>query len=141
MERRLDMLLVDDEPDDAALFGNAVRKTGLDICLKTLTSGSQAIQYLEAKGDYADRAQHPLPDVIVLDLKMPGLNGFDFLAWRKASGLFAAIPVVVFSGLSAEAEVKRVFELGANRHIVKPATLEDWERVVGEIYSFTTDYS
>ena len=131
------MLLVEDDAEDIALFGRAVRSSGLDIRSFPIRSGQQAIEYLEAKGNYCDRSVHPLPDVIVLDLRMPGLNGFDFLAWRKASGLFLAIPVVVFSGLRNEGEARKVFELGANKHIPKPEAPEDWQNVVTEIYDFT----
>lgn len=138
MIRRLDLMLVDDEPADVALFAKALRKTGLEVSLQILTAGQQAIDSLEAKQPYADRALYPLPDVIVLDLKMPGLNGFDFLAWRKASILFRSIPVVVLSGSTYPAERDRVFALGADKHLVKPALLEDWESIVREIYDYTT---
>ena len=136
MNLPLNLVLVDDDANDAELFARAVRKSNLHVGLKILTSGSQAIEYLQAKGSYADRTLYPLPDVIVLDLKMPGLNGFDFLAWRKVSGVFHSIPVVILSGLASEADVKRVFELGANKHIVKPEGSNDWMRVVKEVYDF-----
>src|SRR6266851_5924353 len=106
METRLYILLVDDDHADLAVFGMAVDKTDLDIWLQPLTTGQQAIDYLEAKGVYADRSLHPLPDVVVVDLKMPQVNGFDFLAWRKASLLFASIPVVVLSGSKNPAEAQ-----------------------------------
>jgi CheY-like chemotaxis protein len=138
MIRRLDLMLVDDEPADVALFARALRKTALDVSLQILTAGQQAIDYLEAKDRYGDRAHYPLPDVIVLDLKMPGLNGFDFLAWRKASMLFRTIPVVVLSGSTDPAEMDRVLTLGADMHLVKPTHLEDWESTVLKIYDYTT---
>ena len=141
MKLPLHLVLVDDNASDAELFGRAVRKSDLQICLKILTSGAQAIEYFQAKGNYADRSLYPLPDVIVLDLKMPGINGFDFLAWRKASGLFDSIPVVILSGLASGADIKRVFELGANKHIAKPEGSNDWMRVVKEIYDFATEGS
>jgi two-component system response regulator len=132
----LDMLLVDDDEVDGLLFRRAVAKTELNIRLRTLAAGQEAIHYLEAKGQYADRSLHPLPDVIVLDLRMPELTGFEFLAWRKVSAFFLAIPVVVFSGSNDPGEVRRVFELGADKHIVKPSQFQDWEKVVREIWDF-----
>ena len=92
MEPRLYILMVDDDYADLALFGMPVDKTDLDIWLQTLSTGQQAIDYLEAKRVCSDPAVHPLPDVVVLDLKMPLLSGFDFLSWRKASLLFSSIP-------------------------------------------------
>lgn len=138
MEPRLHILLVDDDHADLALFGIAVDKTDLNIWLHTLTAGQQAIDYLEAKGAYADRILHPLPDVVVVDLKMPQVSGFDFLAWRKASRVFSSIPVVILSSSKNPAEVKRAAEMGANKHIVKPYDFEDWKRVAREIWDFWT---
>ena len=138
MEPRLHILLVDDDHADLALFGMAVDKMDLNIWLQTLTAGQQAIDYLEAKGPYADRILHPLPDVVVVDLKMPGVNGFDLLAWRKASRVFSSIPVVILSGSKNPAEIRRGVEMGSNKHIVKPEDFEDWKRIVREIWDFGT---
>jgi len=136
MEQRLDILVVDDNPIDLAFFGRAASKTGLGLRLQTLTAGRQAIDYLSAKGEYSDRSKYPWPDLVVLDLKMPEVNGFDFLAWRKASPLFSSILVIILSGSNEQDDIKRIFELGANKHIVKPAGIEDWEKVVREIWDF-----
>jgi len=138
MEQKLDLLLVDDNPIDLVFFGRAANRTLLDIRLQTLTAGQQAIDYLEAKGEYNERCRFPWPDLIVLDLKMPEVSGFDFLAWRKASALFSSIPVIIFTGSNEPDDVKRIFELGANKHIVKPTDLEDWESVIQEIWDFGT---
>jgi CheY-like chemotaxis protein len=136
MEPCLDILIVDDSPTDLLFFGRAVRNSHLDIRLQTLTAGQEAIDYLNAKGQYGDRSKYPWPDLIVLDLKMPGVNGFDFLAWRKASALFSSIPVIVLSGSREPEDVKRIFELGANKQLVKPAAIEDWEKIIHEVWDF-----
>src|SRR6266853_2902470 len=120
MEPCLTILLVDDDDTDLVLFDLAVEKTELDIRLQTLTAGRQAIDYLEGEGVYADRSLHPLPDVVVVDLKMPELSGFNFLAWRKASPVFSSIPVVVLSGSTDPVEARIVTETGADKHIIKP---------------------
>ena len=138
MEQKLDILLVDDNSIEMLFFARAANKTHLNIRLQTLIGGRQAIDYLEAKGEYNDRARFPWPDLIVLDLKMPEVNGFDFLAWRKASALFSSIPIIIFSGSNEPDDVKRIFELGANKHIVKPTDLDVWERIVREIWEFGT---
>ena len=138
MEPRLHILLVDDEHADLALFGLAVDKTDLNIWLQTLTAGQEAIDYLEAKGPYADRILHPLPDVLVVDLKMPGVSGFDLLAWRKASRVLSSRPIVILSSSKNPVEIRRGVEMGANKHIVKPEDFEDWKSVVREIWDFGT---
>jgi CheY-like chemotaxis protein len=135
---KLDILVVDDSPIDLLFFARAAKNTQLNIRVQTLTAGQQAIDYLSAKGEYSDRSKYPWPDLIVLDLKMPELNGFDFLAWRKASPLFSSIPVIVLSGSSEPSDVKRVFELGGNSHMVKPGGLDNWEKVVRDVWDFAT---
>jgi CheY-like chemotaxis protein len=134
----LDILLVDDNPIDLAFFGRAVSKTGLGVRLQTLTAGQQAIDYLNGKGEYSNRSKYPWPDVIIMDSKMPEMNAFDFLAWRKASPLISSIPVIVFSGSNEPHDIKQIFQLGGNKHIVKPGGLEDWEKVVRDIWDFGT---
>jgi two-component system, response regulator len=136
MELPLDILVVDDNSTDLLFFGRAARNTHLNIRLQTLSAGQQAIDYLSAKGEYGDRSKYPWPDLIILDLKMPEINGFDFLAWRKASALFSSIPVIILSGSSEPSDIKRIFELGADNHIVKPAGLDEWEKVVRDVWEF-----
>ena len=132
----MNILAVDDSPTDLLFFSRAVEKSQLNIGLQTLTAGQEAIDYLSAKGQYGDRSKYPWPDLIVLDLKMPGVNGFDFLAWRKASAVFSSIPVIVLSGSREPEDVKRIFDLGANKQMVKPAAMEDWEKVIREVWDF-----
>jgi CheY-like chemotaxis protein len=138
MESHLNLLVVDDNPIDLVVFSRAANRTGLNMRVQTLTAGQGAIDYLNAKGEYTDRGKFPWPDVIVLDLKMPELNGFDFLAWRKASALFLSIPVIILSGSNEPDDLKRIFELGANKHFVKPSELHDWEGIVRDIWDFAT---
>jgi CheY-like chemotaxis protein len=97
VRHHLDLLLVDEAHTALALFGTAVDKSDLNIWLQNLTTGQLAIDYLEANAAYTDRSFHPLLDVIILDLAMPQVNGYDFLAWRKPSPVFSSILVVVFS--------------------------------------------
>ena len=82
---RLNILLVDDDYNDCALFGIAVQKTGLNIRLETVRDGEEAVDYLEGRGVYADRAMHPLPALVVLDLNMRLSGAFEFLDWRPRS--------------------------------------------------------
>jgi len=139
MELRLDVLMVDDDHNDLALFGFAVEKTQLNIWLQTLTAGQQVIDYLLAQGDFKDRALHPLPDLILLDLKMPQVSGFDFLAWRKPSPLFCSIPVIVLSDFSSPVDIQRALDIGANKTFSKPANFEGWKRLVQDVWKFGTE--
>jgi CheY-like chemotaxis protein len=131
---RLTVLYVDDDYNDLALFGAAAEKTNLDIWVHTATAVQQAIELLEGRGSYAERAMHPLPDVILLDLLMPPQSGFDFLEWHRHSA-FKSIPVIAFCGSSYEVDRQRALALGASFFIEKPAGFEDLQQVVRRIWS------
>src|SRR2546422_1379981 len=82
------ILLVDDNPDDVLLIQRAFHKAGVRDALKVVRDGDQAIQYLSGSGPYADRQSFPLPFLVLLDLKMPGTDGFDVLEWTRAQPEF-----------------------------------------------------
>ena len=135
-QRRLDVLMVDDDHDDQAVFGIAAEKAKLGIWLHTASSAEQAIDYLEGTGIFADRASYPLPDVLVLDLKMPEMGGIGFLAWRNASRAFAMLPVMILSGLTDRREIERALALGVNEYLTKPPDLEGWKEVARAVWDF-----
>lgn len=134
MEPRLDILLVDDDHNDLALFGIAVDKSDLNIWLQTAIDGEHAIDYLEGRGVYKDRSMHPVPDLVVLDLAMRLSSGFDFLDWRRASRTFSSLPVIIFSGLAYKGAVDTALEMGAKRFLAKPVQLEGWNEAVRQIW-------
>src|SRR6201993_2326891 len=123
---RLNVLLIDEDHSDCALFGIAVDKSDLDIWLQTVSDGGRAIDYLEGRGDYADRSLHPLPDLVVLDLDMRLTGGLEFLEWRRASRGFASLPVVIFSGFAYKGAIDTALVMGAKTFIPKPAEFEGW---------------
>ena len=133
---RLNILLVDDDHNDAALFGIAIDKSDLNIWLQTVTDGEVAIDYLEGRGDYADRSLHPLPDLVVLDLDMRLTGGLEFLEWRRASVLFSSLPVVIFSGFAYKGAIDTALAMGARSFIAKPAEFEGWQAIVHQIWEF-----
>jgi CheY-like chemotaxis protein len=133
MEAPLKILLVDDDESDPVLFEILSEHTGHRIRLETLSNDQQAIDYLEGRSGYADRAAHPLPDLVVLDLNMPLATGFDFLDWRKSSAAFASLPVVVFSGSTNKNDKDKAMALGACAYCPKPSDLEKWKTVIKEI--------
>src|SRR3974377_1351328 len=122
----LDVLLVDDDHDDLVLFGMAAEKAEVDIWLQTATGAEQAIAYLEGKAQYRDRTLHPMPDLLLLDLLMPGLDGFGFLEWRGRSASFYKLRVIILSGLENTREIERAMALGADSNLPKPAEFSGW---------------
>src|SRR5204863_385717 len=89
--------------------------------VKYVKDGQEAIDYLEGREQYGDRKAFPLPHIILLDLKMPRISGFEFLLWRRdeASDELSMIPVVILSGSDLEEDVKKAYVLGANRYLTK----------------------
>jgi CheY-like chemotaxis protein len=118
------ILHVEDDPNDTLLFQHACRKAGMVFALQAVSDGDQAIAYLRGIHDFSDRIKYPLPDLILLDLKMPRVSGFDVLAWLRTSGLLKGVPVVVLTSSNHEADVKRAYDLGARSYLVKPVGFE-----------------
>src|SRR5205809_6626023 len=91
------ILHVEDDPNDVLLLDHACRKAGIDCEIKRVADGEEAIAYLLGKDEFADRKQYTLPQLILLDLKMPHLSGFDVLQWRRENDKMRTVPVVVLS--------------------------------------------
>jgi len=119
-------LLVEDSLDDAYLVELEFTKAP-HLRLRHVRDGQEAIDYLKGAPPYNDRTQYPMPNVILLDLKMPRVGGFDFLHWRHTESRddFRLIPVIVMSGSNLQQDVKRAYELGANIYMSKPV---DWNQ-------------
>jgi CheY-like chemotaxis protein len=101
-----------------------------------LADGQEVVDYLEGEGDFADRRAHPLPDVVVLDLKMPLMNGLEVLEWIRNESRRPAIPVVMLSGSGLEKDVEEAYRLGADGYFQKPQSVAALNQVLRVI----TDY-
>ena len=117
-------LLVEDDPNDALLFEMQLEHAPVDARLLTVDDGSKAIEYLKGEGVYADRETYAIPNVILLDLKMPRINGFEFLEWLRTKGppAYRFTPVVVMSSSGLKEDIERAYRLGANSYMVKPVS-------------------
>ncbi len=118
-----------------ALFALAVEQSDSPIWVQTAFGTTEAIAYLEGKGRYANRNLHPMPDLILLDLKMHAGDGFEFLERRRGSS-FAAVPVVIFTGNQNQADIERALKLGATRHIEKPMLFKELIAAAGRIWAY-----
>jgi CheY-like chemotaxis protein len=120
-------LLVEDEESDAVLIRRAFIKGNIINPLQVVTTGDQAIAYLQGEGAFANRAEYPLPDLVLLDLKLPGIDGFQVLRWIRQQPAFRALRVVVLTSSDRMQDVNLAYQLGANSFLVKPV---DFERFV-----------
>src|ERR1043166_1530587 len=120
MQTKSVIMLVDDSPDDLELMRLAFKKAGIWNPIAEMHSGEQAIEYLSGENGYEDRRHFPLPCVIVTDLKMPGLDGFELLEWLKAEPGFERVPKIVLSASGQESDQKRARDLGCSDYFIKP---------------------
>ena len=118
------VLVVEDNADHAFLVQLAAHKTAPDLDVRIVGDGLEAVAYLEGKAPYDDRRVHPVPDLLILDLKMPRLDGFGVLAWIRARGDINGLPVVVLTSSVSPRDETRALQLGASAFHTKPADLD-----------------
>jgi CheY-like chemotaxis protein len=130
------ILLVEDEPTDAALLRRGFEKAKVLNPVVYLTNGNDALGYLAGVGEYADRKKYPLPALILLDLNLPGTTGIQLLQWMRIQGEIKRIPVVVLTGDDRPDTINAAYDLGANSYLVKPGNLADIARMVETIQRY-----
>lgn len=119
------ILVADDDQNDVFFLRRAFQKSGVSHALVHVPDGQEAIDYLRGEANYGDRSRYPLPGLLLLDLKMPKVDGFDVLAWLKTRPDLEDLPVVVLSSSSREDDIQRARALGADDYRVKPADFDD----------------
>src|SRR5207302_4985587 len=112
------VLLVEDDLNDIFLVKRAFKKARISNPLQVVTDGVEAIRYLQGEGRFGDRHSHPLPRLIVMDIKMPRKTGFEVLEWIKKDGVLKRIPVIIVSSSDETADINKAYELGANAYMV-----------------------
>jgi CheY-like chemotaxis protein len=120
-------LLVEDSETDAILIRRAFVKGNIVNPLQVVGTGDQAIAYLKGEGAFSNRAEYPLPELVLLDLKLPGIDGFQVLRWIRQQPELKALRVVVLTSSDRIQDVNLAYQLGANSFLVKPV---DFERFV-----------
>jgi chemotaxis family two-component system response regulator Rcp1 len=128
-----EILLVEDDPGDVELTQYAIKKAKILVNLHVARDGLEAMAFLRREGDFADS---PCPDLILLDLNLPGMDGREVLAAVKADPQLKSIPVVVLTTSQSDEDVLKSYCLGANCFITKPVGLEQFAKVVAAIDDF-----
>lgn len=119
------ILLAEDNPDDAFIFQMMFRRAALPQVLHMVEDGQQVIDWLSGEGAYSDRTKYPLPDCILLDLKMPIKTGFEALEWIRSQDALRELPVIILSSSDEQKDMKRARELGATTYFIKSPKLYD----------------
>lgn len=129
------VLLVEDNADDIELTMRALRRTGITNPVVTARDGVQALDYLRGKGEYAGRPVER-PEIVLLDLKLPRIDGLEVLAQLKTDLNLKVLPVVVLTSSTDERDVQRAYELGANSYLCKPGDFADLLYVMKELGTY-----
>jgi CheY-like chemotaxis protein len=120
------ILLVDDWEDDIFLIRRALEKGNVPNPIHVVTRGEEAIAYLKGEDKYANRDEYPLPGLILLDLKMPGMDGFEVLKWIRRQPGLSSIRVIVLTSSNRIRDVNEAYHIGANSFLVKPTDFEQF---------------
>lgn len=114
------ILLVEDSKDDVILFRQVMQRSGLRNPVIVVRDGREAIDYLKGEGKYSDRENFPLPQILMLDLKMPRVDGFQVLEWIKSQEHLGDMLIIVLSHFGHTTEIQHAYELGAHSFLLKP---------------------
>ena len=130
---QLEILLVEDNPEDAEMTMRALRKRNLANLLHWVKDGEEALDYLFCRGQYAGRDPARPPKLVLLDIKMPKVDGIEVLRQVKGSAALKSVPVVVMTSSNEERDVVESYRLGVNSYIVKPVAFEAFLDTVSKI--------
>ncbi len=130
------LLVVDDDENDRFLLKHGFLRAGINVSIEMVNGGEAAVQYLSGAGAFNDRAKFPLPNLVLLDVKMPILDGFEVLRWIRAQPGLRRIPVVFLSSSALNRDVDLAHELGANGYSMKPGDRVGMENLVRGIEAY-----
>ena len=133
MCNQVEVLLVEDNIHDAEMTIRALRKVNLANNLVHVKDGEEALEFIFAKGKFSDRQPADLPKVILLDIKMPKVDGIEVLKQLKARESSKSIPVVIMTSSKEEEDIINSYELGVNSYVVKPVDFEGFARAVSQL--------
>ena len=129
----VEVLLVEDSPHDAELTLRALKKNNLANKLFHVKDGAEAIEFLFSQGAFKDRKIDRTPKIVLLDLKLPKVDGIEVLRRIKTDARTKLIPVVVMTSSREDRDLNDCYQLGANGYVVKPVEFEDFARAVSQL--------
>lgn len=141
MNASISILLVDDNEDDIFFAKHALREAQITNPYKAATDGQEAIDYLSGVGKFTDRAQFPLPGVMLLDLKMPRKTGFEVLQWVRGEAHLRTLPIIILTTSCETSDIRRAYELGANSYLQKPSNTKVLAEMMNSLKSYWLHYN
>ena len=130
------ILLAEDNEDHVLLTRRAFKLAGLINPLVVVQDGDEAIAYLKGEGKFSNRTEYPLPTLMLLDLKMPRKNGFEFLEWLRTQPTLSALRVGVLTTSDQIHDVNRAYQLGANSFLTKPVDFRDFVQLSSAVKGY-----
>ncbi|HEX5221622.1 MAG TPA: response regulator [Verrucomicrobiae bacterium] len=128
------ILAAEDEETDRFILNLAFERAAVPASVVMVNDGAECVDYLRGNGRFADRALHPLPTLLLLDLKMPRMHGFEVLEWLGTQPELKDLPAVVLSSSSDESDIQKARRLGARDYFVKPQSLDDLVGILHQVY-------
>jgi CheY-like chemotaxis protein len=119
------VLVAEDDPNDRLLLERALRKAAIEVQMRFVSDGEEAILYLQGAGAYANRQENPFPSIIILDLKMPRKGGLEVLSWIEDHPELSVVPTVVLTSSNLETDIRLAYERGANTYFMKPNSFDE----------------
>lgn len=136
MPNRKAILVADDSAEDTFILKRAFEKAGMQVPLLFVKDGQELIHYLAGDDGYADRTTHPMPRLLLLDLKMPKMDGFDVLRWLQRQPELRRLVVTVLSSSDESKDVNLAYDLGANSYVVKPGSMDGYAKIVEKLRDY-----
>ena len=124
------VLYVENEENDVLFMRRAFKHAGLDGCLRPLPDARSATRYLTGEAPYSDRAANPLPGLLLMDLNLPAISGFELLGWLQQQPQLLHLRIVIFSSSARSEDIKRARELGAHDYLQKPTSGSQFVEIV-----------
>jgi CheY-like chemotaxis protein len=136
MSQVRNILLADDDPNDVHIVKAAFTRAGYDFPFHVVPNGEQAIAYLKGEGKYANRKKSPMPSLLLLDIKMPSIDGFEVLRWIRSRPEWRVLPVIVLTNSYYGPDVNHAYDLGANSFLTKPGDFDQYVCAVKQVAHF-----